>query len=288
MKYGEVNNEVLWLQKQLIKDGFNIKADCSFGNATRTALKSFQRRYNLSVNGIVDKQTKLKLETIERRKFTRHEYDNQTSYFVFKKSDIEKIDICNSIGKTETVKLMYNRKRPASASNGGLFDMTTGSTCHYFFDEGKRQGYNAYAPLAFCIFNDGTMGFRNVEKDLPNLKDAIGFSPSLVIDGKKNMNTKNLSSSFIKGNAPRHAFMETKDYYIEVFVKGRTVLHKGASLYQLADICLNIGKRYDGCMNAGALDGGNSINMVIEGIDVISNYNRPVDNAILIYTMGVI
>lgn len=279
-------SEVKRVQTLLNKDGFNLTVDGLFGNATRTAVKSFQKRYGLIVDGFVGRNTNIKLDAIEKRKFTRHEYDHQTSYFVFKKSDIEKIDICNSIGKTETVKLMYNRKRPASASNGGLFDMTTGGTCHYFFDEGKRQGYNAYAPFAFCIFNDGTMGFRNVEKDPPNLKDAIGFSPSLVIDGKKNMNTKNLSSSFITGNAPRHAFMETKDHYIEVFVKGRTVLHRGASLYQLADICLNIGKRYDGCLNAGAVDGGNSINMVIEVTDVISNYNRPVDNAILIYTRG--
>ncbi|HSN66766.1 MAG TPA: peptidoglycan-binding protein [Fusibacter sp.] len=279
-------NEVKRVQTLLNKDGFNLTVDGLFGNATRTAVKAFQRRYGLIVDGFVGRNTNIKLDAIERRKFTRYEYDHQTSYFVFKKSDIEKIDICNSIGKTETVKLMYNRKRPASASNGGLFDMSTGSTCHYFFDEGKRQGYNAYAPFAFCIFNDGTMGFRNVEKDPPNLKDAIGFSPSLVIDGKKNMNTKNLSSSFLWGNAPRHAFMETKDHYIEVFVKGRTVFHKGASLYQLADICLNIGKRYDGCLNGGALDGGNSINMVLEGSDVISNYSRPVDNSIMIYTRG--
>lgn len=279
-------SDVKRLQTLLNKDGFKLKIDGDFGNLTKAALKTFQKRYGLIVDGVVGSQTNVKLDTIERRKFTRVEYDHQTSYFVFDKSDIEKIDVVNSIGKTETCLSMSRRTKPATLSNGGLFDMASGGTCHYFFDEGKRQGYNAYAPFAFCIFNDGTMGFRNVAKDPPNLKDAIGFSPSLVIDGKKNMNTKNLTSSFIRGNAPRHAFMETKDKYIEVFVKGRTVYHKGASLYQLADICMNIGKWYGGCLNAGALDGGNSINMVIEGKDVISGYNRAVDNAIAIYTRG--
>ena len=288
MKYGEISNDILWLQKALNKDGFNLVEDKSFGNGTRTALKSFQTRYNLKADGIVNEATKLKLLAVSRRKFNRVEYDRQTTYFVFAKEDIEKIDIVNSKSKVETAYSMFSRTKPTSLSNGGLFDMATGSTAHYFFDEGKRQGYNAYSPFAFCIFNDGSMGFRDVSKDPTNLKDAIGFSPSLVIDGKKNMNTKNLSSSFITGNAPRHAFMETDKYYIEVFTRGRNALkgHYGVSLYKLADICITIGNKYGGCKNAGALDGGGSINMIIEGRDVISGYSRPIDNGIAIYTRG--
>lgn len=280
--------DVRYIQTALKKDGFNITVDGSLGPATRTAIKSFQKRYNLTVDGLVGNQTKSKLDDVISRKFTRYEYDRQTTYFMFDKRDIEKIDIINSAGKVEIAKSMFNRVKPDTLSNGGLFDMATGSTGHYFFDEGKRQGYNAYSPFAFCIFNDGTMGFRDVTKDPANLKDAIGFSPSLVINGKPNMNIKNLSTSFIKGNAPRHAFMETDKHYIEIFVRGREPLKGfyGVSLYTLSNICLQIGSKFGGCLNAGALDGGGSINMIIEGTDVISNYSRPLDNSIAIYTRG--
>lgn len=272
-----------WIQEMLNKDGFNLVVDGSIGRKTISAIKEFQKRYNLFVDGKVGPQTTEKLKQIERRKFIRKEYDNQTTYFLYPKKDVNKIDVVNSNGYFETVMSMYKRTLPDTISNGGLYNMKTGESVHFHFDEGKRQGYNGYAPFAFCVFNDGTMRFQPVHQVPSNLKDAIGFSPSLVIGGVKNINSVGLEKSFLTVAHPRHAFMETKNYYIEVFVRGRTKIWFGCSIDKLANICIEIGKFDGGCLNAGALDGGGSMSLVTEGTEVIQRYNRAVDNAIAIY-----
>lgn len=281
-----------WIQTMLNKDGFNLVVDGKFGVLTRKAVMDFQRRYGLIVDGNVGNQTYAKLHEVDKRKYFRTYYDKQTTYFVYPKIAIEYIDIVNSKGNsqwsTENVVSMQKRSGVDTLSNGGMYDTRSGATAHYFFDQGKQVGYNAYDPFAIVIFNDGSIKFTTTESKISNVKDAIGFSPALIVNKIRFSWNKNVSKSYIIGYEPRHAFMETENYYVEVFVNGRQPekFWFGVSLSKLTDICKNIGDRLDkengGCLNAGNLDGGGSCSMSLEGVEVIKNTNimRKVDNGL--------
>jgi peptidoglycan hydrolase-like protein with peptidoglycan-binding domain len=58
----KTNAEVKMAQEALIKDGAKIKADGIFGKKTRMAVKDFQKKNNLKVNGKLDKETLAKLK----------------------------------------------------------------------------------------------------------------------------------------------------------------------------------------------------------------------------------
>lgn len=292
LKYGSKGSDVIWLQKLLIKDGFNLTADGDFGNGTKTAVIEFQKRYKLVADGIVGSNTQMKLRQVEGRRFTRNYYDKQTTYFVYPKVDVEYIDVVNSKGSNqysvENVLSMFKRSSLTTISNGGMYDMNSGATCHYFIDNGVQIGYNAYDPFALLIMNDGTIKFADVSSKVNNVKDGIGFSPSLIVNKVEKSWNKNISKSYIVGYEPRHAFMETKNYYVEVFVNGRQPLKGwfGCSIPQLTNICKVIGNKLDatngGCLNSGNFDGGGSISMALEGVEVIKNTTtmRAVDNGL--------
>ena len=135
---------------------------------------------------------------------------------------------------------------------------------------------------------DGTIKFGDVSKPVVGVKDGIGFSPSLIVDGVAKSWNKNISKSYIVGYEPRHAFMETNNYYVEVFVNGRQTLKGwfGCSIPQLVNIVKAIGMKLDGtnggCLNSGNFDGGFSCSMALEGVEVIKNSStmRPVDNGL--------
>jgi len=58
-----IENEVKWLQDSLNKVlGTNLSVDGMFGSATREAVRHFQRRHGLQVDGVAGPITKSKLE----------------------------------------------------------------------------------------------------------------------------------------------------------------------------------------------------------------------------------
>ena len=67
LRTGSKGEAVRELQTKLIELGYNLGsygADGSFGNATDTAVKSFQRKYGLAVDGIVGQATWNKLNEL--------------------------------------------------------------------------------------------------------------------------------------------------------------------------------------------------------------------------------
>jgi peptidoglycan hydrolase-like protein with peptidoglycan-binding domain len=61
--FGDKGARVLTVQNMLIKLGYKIEADQSFGNATKTAVINFQKSNNITQSGIIDITTYEKLET---------------------------------------------------------------------------------------------------------------------------------------------------------------------------------------------------------------------------------
>lgn len=62
LKKGMKSDSVKWLQWELVQAGFPIVIDGDFGLKTETAVKSFQKLYNLKIDGIVGSATRFMLK----------------------------------------------------------------------------------------------------------------------------------------------------------------------------------------------------------------------------------
>lgn len=64
LQYGNTGSDVKTLQTKLNKVGYKLTVDGSFGDATKAAVKSFQTKYKLEVDGIAGKNTITKLDSV--------------------------------------------------------------------------------------------------------------------------------------------------------------------------------------------------------------------------------
>lgn len=64
LEYGDNGSEVKSLQTKLNKLGYKLTVDGSFGNATKSAVLSFQKKYGLEQDGIAGKNTINKLNSV--------------------------------------------------------------------------------------------------------------------------------------------------------------------------------------------------------------------------------
>lgn len=65
LKYGSRGEEVIELQKKLAADGSTLAIDGIFGSGTRSAVRGFQNRHGLAVDGIVGPKTWGELDKIK-------------------------------------------------------------------------------------------------------------------------------------------------------------------------------------------------------------------------------
>lgn len=64
IEYGDKGNDVKTLQTKLNKVGYKLEVDGICGNATVAAIKDFQKKYNLAVDGQAGKNTVTKLNSV--------------------------------------------------------------------------------------------------------------------------------------------------------------------------------------------------------------------------------
>lgn len=64
IEYGDKGNDVKTLQTKLNKIGYKLEVDSICGNATVAAIKDFQKKYNLAVDGQAGKNTVTKLNSV--------------------------------------------------------------------------------------------------------------------------------------------------------------------------------------------------------------------------------
>lgn len=64
IEYGDKGNDVKTLQTKLNKVGYKLEVDGICGNATVAAIKDFQKKYNLAVDGQAGKNTITKLDSV--------------------------------------------------------------------------------------------------------------------------------------------------------------------------------------------------------------------------------
>jgi len=197
--------------------------------------------------------------------------------------NIEKIEVIMANQPKETVSNCFNRlkDKPNFIINGGLFNMSDGSTITTTVDEGQliRDGLGNFFGLK--IFKDLSFIWEAYKKG-ENIKDFIGCSPSLVINGKVDIRNP-LDSGFMNGRHPRLAIGSNKDFFFVVSVDGRRLWAKGMTILELAKYMLSLN-----ITNALNLDGGGSLRLGqnINGILKILNSpteNRAVDNFVGFY-----
>lgn len=123
---GDKGDAVKTLQTKLNKVGYKLTVDGEYGSATKAAVTSFQKKYNLEVDGIAGKNTITKLDSViaakskntssttskapsKVRKFVGRikdnaspvrknpgqKYDQLTSYPILNKGDL--VDVCDTV-----------------------------------------------------------------------------------------------------------------------------------------------------------------------------------------------
>lgn len=282
LKLWTKGDDVRTLQRILNIDGHGLSIDGSFGYGTRSAVMEFQRKYGLSADGYVGKNTSIKLQELLNRKYDIQWYNKYIQVISFKKEDVEYFDLINSVTNVETLPKMYKRQviKPTLLFNGGLFDTRTGASASQFKDDGKLIASGYYSPWGLYINKDKDVSFKMNDK---NSYEFLGFSPTMILNGEIIKDTKGLDSGFINNRHPRTAFAESKDSYHIIMVHGRRswLGHKGMSIPELASFCKNTLK----AINAGNFDGGGSCMLLDEKGRYLNKYLevRGVDNAVGIF-----
>jgi len=199
------------------------------------------------------------------------------------RSALKSINVLNSKTAFETMTSMYSRlnPKPTFMINGGLYGMANGVSIHLFVDEGKQVASGVFSKFALIVNKDGSYKM-DFYKPSANDKDVIGSSPSLVIDGKVNIDLTGLvnDKAFVNNLHPRSALgMDDKYFYI-VAIDGRRTWAKGMSINTLAKFMLDIGCKY-----AFNLDGGGSTRIQGKDGKPINEplENRAIDNSICFY-----
>lgn len=188
------------------------------------------------------------------------------------KTEIDRIDFCHCNEPRETLSSFYNRQnvKPDLIINGGLFNMSNGTPCFNFYDEGKaiacassfQEGMGTYdgIHLIYGKLSDGKW------------KDFISGYPPLVINGS--IASFNIAKE-IDGNY-RRSILAYDDNNIYVIA----VEQPGMNFTTLQSFLVNTVK----CNFAINLDGGGSTKILQKGNSITStSYNRAVDNVIAFY-----
>lgn len=188
------------------------------------------------------------------------------------KTELKGIDFCHCKEPTETLTSFYNRQtiKPDFIINGGLFNMSDGTPCFNFRDEGRAVAYAT-------SYQDGMGTYDGVQLQYGKLldgnwKDFISGYPPLITNG--NMTVFSIAHE-IDGNFRRSVLAYNANTVFIIAVED-----PGMTFSALQSFLINV----INCSYAINLDGGGSTKILQDGISITSaSYNRAVDNVIAFY-----
>ena len=169
--------------------------------------------------------------------------------------------------------------QPALIVNGGLFYLKDGTPVLTLIDEGKLINEEDWLTTGFGIQNQKDINFVDLkDKDIKNnIRDFCSAYPILVKDGKKVPITY---ATELKGKNTRTIIgWNTNKTYLCIL----TFTEK-YTFEECQDIILDLGITF-----AGALDGGTSTQLMIDGVNVyhangsLESGSRDVDNVFCVY-----
>jgi len=295
LKLGSKGEDVKTLQSKLKNLNYIISVDGDFGVGTDKIVKQFQTDNGLVADGIVGKGTYgalkvakaiVKLTPILDTPISKYEITKTKdgiNIVKIKKSCIKNIDVILCKQPKETLKNLYTRlaKKPTFLINGGLFAMNNGNSMSSMFDEEKKIVSGYFSDFGLYVKKDGSYGFDNFN-NVKDIRDFIGASPTLIVNGIKNVDLKGLTKdkAFTDSRHPRTCIGMDANYFYLIIIDGRQLGKKGMTVNELVDFGLKMKLKFminlDGGYSSLILDAnGKSVNSQSE--------NRAIDNAIAFY-----
>jgi len=240
--------------------------DGSLGPLSKKAIKNFQRKNSLKVDGYAGPNTRRTLLQVVYG-IKQHWHDKET--LVIKIPKTYQFNVIDTKG-VETVYRTQLRDKHLIMCNGGMFGMSNGVDLNYMIDDGKLITKGIYSKWALCRTKDGTQELKGMYwqeriDNLKNIVEAIGGSPSLVVDGKINIDNTGLDWGFIHHRHPRIAIGYDSNHFKIAVSHGRFWWAKGRTVEELALLMLDLD-----CEGAINVDGGGSV-------QVYDRYNRPLN-----------
>lgn len=187
----------------------------------------------------------------------------------FALNDLKKVDFVNN---PMTAKTLYDTYKPTAFINACLYDMATSSNITKVEDENESDGY-LFSDEGIGIFVDNQFVWTTYDKARQDtaIKDFIAGSPTLVIDGKVNIDWGNKVSTAIQGNAYRSAIG---------FNDSTLFMYVSVGKMTLEDLAKYMIKA--GCKYAINLDGGGSCHLQ-EGSTIYKNSTRKNASWFMVY-----
>ncbi len=255
-------------------------AEDAYNNLNNFGIKIHEKRFDDSLtrgelfillDQVVKKKNNKAVEVLD--------YNNQTTVVKIKRDAIEKIDIitANTKSNRELLSSMRIRSESDFIINGGLWWNNKGKShsLNLLIDQGKQVQAGVYSKFGLMIDKDGSYEF-DWYKYSPNLKDMLGGSPSLVVDGKIKIDKGKMESSIINSRQPRSGIGMNDTHFFLVTIDGRQQGKKGATTMDQAILMKDLGCKY-----AIAGDGGGTVRMEDKnGVLNSPTENRAMNNAI--------
>ncbi|AVQ39282.1 hypothetical protein C7M56_11550 [Clostridium botulinum] len=236
---------------------------------------------NLNINNLNSKSVEIRNvnNDIKRMEINNSKFEGEA--LVIHDPKRVKIGYSSKLGQVgETTSNMAKRYKAVAAINGGGYSDvspngktggTGGIPIGIIISKGKvvyplnKEEYKKRENCVFAIDGEGYvhLGPASVEGLLnKNIKEAISFTPTLVVDGEPH-----ISDNSLAGIHPRTAIGQKADgSIIFLVIDGRKGFKLGASIKDIQNIMLQLG-----AVNAMCLDGGGSTTMYYNN-EVI---NRP-------------
>lgn len=213
LKKGTGGKEVKILQGLLNIHGYDISVGYSFNATTETIVKKFQKDNGLEVDGIVGNNTWLALGILKP-------FNDKicTIRIPFSAIAAQKVMLKNnqkySVGK------FASENKLNFVANGGMFDMKTLRNVQDMIIKGVVDNGGNYSNkgLAFC--NDRNVGCIYASTTLNSTGkpvDFIGASPTLIIDGERNVDMKGLTRSYFISVTKRMCYGCDDKYFYLMF-----------------------------------------------------------------------
>lgn len=236
---------------------------------------------NSNVNNLNSKSVEIKNVNNDIRRMEINNSKFEGEALIIHDPKRVKVGYSSKLGQLgETTSDMAKRYKAVAAINGGGYSDvspngktggTGGIPIGIIISKGKvvyplnKEEYKKRESCVFAIDDEGYVHIQpaSVEELLnKNIKEAISFTPTLVVDGEPHISDNSLS-----GIHPRTAIGQKADgSIIFLVIDGRKGFKLGASIKDMQNIMLQLG-----AVNAMCLDGGGSTTMYYNN-EVI---NRP-------------
>lgn len=163
--------------------------------------------------------------------------------------------------------------------SGGLWwnDKGIAHSLNLLIHDSKQIAAGVYSRFGLVIDKDGSYKF-DWYKWNNNLKSMLGGSPSLVIEGKINIDKGDMESYIMNSNQPRAGVGMNDTHFFLVTVDGRQQCMKGATVLEFALIMQDLG-----CLNAIGGDGGGTVRLE----DKEGAINSPTENRAMNNSIGI-